>query len=127
MNANELLLQKIIADPSLLKMIEKMAKAAPAERKQIKLKQAGYPTYVNKVTQVCKLCKTETIIYLRMDWDKESKLYRSGCHHLDNIWPDLPEHSLRQSRQTCKTCPETLGNLDKESLISKLIILSEKI
>ena len=96
MNASEAILQKLINDPSLIKMLEKMAKAAPAEKKAKKQKELGLACYVNKVQIHCKLCGSESIVYTRMDWDAEDKLYRTGCHHQDNIWPTLEEKTIVQ-------------------------------
>ena len=126
MNPNEQFLQKLLADPSLIKMLEKMARSRPAVNKELKLKKAGSPSHVNEVSTTCRLCGTLKIIYLRMDWDFEDKLYRSGCHHLDNIWTDLPVHKLNTRSGSCKTCPTELSKLDKDALISKLITLAEK-
>ena len=126
MNANEVFLQKLLNDPSLLKLLEKMAKARPAINKELKLKKAGLPAHVNEVKTTCKLCTTPRTTYIRMDWDAEDKLYRSGCHHLDNVWADLPVHTIHTRSAFCKSCSAVLSEQSKEALIDKLIWLAEK-
>lgn len=123
-NANEALLQKLINDPSLLKLLEKMAKAAPAEKKVKKMKELGNPTYVNCVTLKCKLCGSEHTKYLCMVFDPEEKLYRTSCHATENLWPDLPVYTLRQRTTSCAQCPGILLSLEKETLVQKLINLA---
>jgi len=127
MNPTELMLQRLINDPSLMKMLEKVAKAAPKERKAKKLKELGNPCYVNRVVLKCKLCQSEEIVYMCMSWDATEKLYRGSCYHQDNIWTGLPVHDLYQRKPVCKICPETLEALSKEALISKLITIGAKL
>ena len=126
MNANEALLQRLINDPALMKKLEKMASAIPLEKKAKKMKELGLAKYVNQVTSTCKLCGSESIIFTRMDWDSEEKLYRVGCHHQDNIWPLLPLHNLRQRRPSCNLCQTVLLTKSKEDLIKHIIWLADR-
>jgi hypothetical protein len=127
MNINEKILLQLINDPALMKKLEKMAKTSIVEqKKEKKQKQLGLARYVNKVVCPCKLCKTETVRYARMDWDNEEKLHRIGCYHQDNIWPELEEITITQRRVSCNSCSTALANENKEDLIKKLISLAEK-
>jgi hypothetical protein len=126
MNINELLLQKLVNDPNLLKRIEKMVKANPTIIKEKKLKSASLPKYVNKVHIKCKLCATIETIFIRMDWDNDDKIYRNGCYSVENYWPDLPMFEQHQRKPSCKLCPSVLSaTFTKEELIRKLIVQSE--
>lgn len=125
MNLNEQMLQKLINDPSLIKMLEKMVSNAPREKKEKHLKELGHPAYVNQVECKCKLCGSTHIIYMCMSYDSTEKLYRGSCHHLDNVWPGLPIYKMVQRRATCNACPGILSSLPVETLISKLIALAE--
>ena len=125
MNINEALLQKMINDPALMKLLEKMTKSIPAEKKEKKLKELGHPAYVNEVSCLCKLCGAKHIIYMCMSYDSTEKLYRGSCHSLDNVWQGLPVYQMVQRRATCNACPGVLSTLPIETLISKLITLAE--
>jgi hypothetical protein len=126
MNQNEKLLQALINDPSLIKMLNKMVANAPSEKKEKKLKERGNPSYVNRVEIRCKLCSTVHIKFMMMQFDPEEKLYRTGYQGLDNPWPLLPVYDLIQRSTSCLSCPGVLFDLDKEVLIQKLIFLSNK-
>lgn len=126
MNVNQLLLEKLINSPALLKELEKLVKGRPTINKAIKEKKAGNPTYVNRVTVRCKLCGSEQIIFMRMDWDAEDKLYRTGCHAFENLWPLLSVHELYQRSASCSSCLKELEKLTKEELINKVIYLSNR-
>jgi hypothetical protein len=127
MNANEALLQKLIADPSLMKLLEKMSKDAPAVKKEKKLKELGAPCFVNEVELRCKLCSSIEIVFMRMDWDSEAKLYRGGCYSLDNLWKHLPLKQMIQRKATCKACSTVLHSMTKEALVQKVIVLAERL
>lgn len=128
MNLNEAILQKMLNDPKLLKEIEKMVSQTKIkEHKKKKESQLGQATYVNRVSQTCRLCGSLEIIFKRMDWDSLEKLYRSGCHSSENLWPLLPLHEVRYKAITCNHCRSALHHLSKETLIEKLIVQAEKI
>lgn len=126
MNQNELLLQKLINSPDLLKMLSKMANARPAEIKEKKLKELGHPSYVNRVTINCRLCGSKHIKFMMMAYDSEEKLYRTGYQGLDNHWEQLPLYDLVQRSPSCIACPGVLSTLSVEELIQKLIFLSNR-
>jgi hypothetical protein len=126
MNPNEKLLQALINDPSLLKLLEKMTKDAPKEKKAKKMKEMGNPSYVNHTTVKCKLCGSTHAKFLCMAYDSDEKLYRTSCHHQDNIWPTLPLFELVQRSDTCPSCAGNLLQLSKEELIQKLMYQASK-
>lgn len=126
MNPNEKLLQALINDPSLIKMLEKMVSSRPKEQKEKKLKERGNPSYVNCVEIKCKLCGTTHTKYMMMQFDPEEKLYRTGYQGLDNHWTDLPIYNLIQRSTSCASCPGVLSTFEKDFLIQKLIYLSNK-
>jgi hypothetical protein len=126
MNQNEQILQALINDPSLIKILEKMASSRPLEQKAKKLKERGNPSYVNCVEIKCRLCGSTHTKFMMMQFDPEEKLYRTGYQGLDNHWPELPLFNMIQRSPSCASCPGILMNLSKEDLIQRLIFLSNK-
>jgi len=132
-NQMEMLLKKLINDPALLKVIEKMGKESikatlkdRADRRA--LDRFGSLTYINEIRQTCKLCGYYKVLYSPMIWDKIDKLYRSSCLSgmLYEEWEGLERRVLNQSVSTCTRCVENLLCIDKKILISKLITLSNR-
>ncbi len=121
------LLQKLLGDPKLLKILQDLSKQAPKERKVKKLKELGNPSYVNRVQIKCKLCGAVETAYMCMSFDPEEKLYRGSCYHKDNIWPDLPVHEMMQRKPNCILCPSMLDLLSKTELIEKCISLAQRL
>lgn len=125
-NISEAILLKMINDPKLMKEIEKLSKQ-PSVKKTKAKKDLLPPTFVNKVTETCKLCGFVSIKWLSMSWDPNEKLHRSSCHATENLWPELLERSIYARRETCKHCTKRLSELEKHILIAKLIVLAERV
>jgi len=125
-NPLEHLLQKMIGDPSLMKKIALLVASKSKESKSKALKEAGNPAHVNCLTIHCKLCGSIEKAFIRMDWDKADKIFRSGCYHMDNVWTHLPTFQLIQRKPTCKICFKELSKLEKDDLIKRLITIAER-
>lgn len=132
-NPIEMLLKRLINDPSLLKNLEKMASQSVKEslkekQRKRELDRFGSLDYVNKVIKTCKLCGSQSTFYSPMIWDKLDKCHRASCMSgiLVEEWTLLELRTLRQSAPSCNCCPSVLKNTPKEDLIRRLIILSNR-
>lgn len=132
-NPIEELLKRLIADPKLLKDIEKMSQESvklglkEKEKKRIS-DRFGNLDYVNELKTTCRLCGTITTRYSPMIWDKLDKLHRASCisEIIRPEWISLSIRKIHQTRPSCNYCADTLKEWSKEDLIKRLIFIAEK-
>lgn len=122
-------LMKLLNDPKLMKELQRLSKEAGKENARKKItKQDTVPSFVNHITEKCKLCASETESFIRMDWDPNDRIYRSGGYAWKNIWPeDFPLRKITQHRPCCNNCAIALKECSTEELVNKLICLSNKL
>ena len=122
---DEELLAKALENPNLLAELMKLSKANEKVKavKEVKARLSAYPAYVNRVVSCCKLCGSEHVSFVLMEFDPnhDCRFYRSAKWSTENKWPSFPIQEKREKLSTCKGCISTLQKHSKETLISMLM------
>jgi len=90
-------------------IVKPLAKKRSCKRRQLK-------PYSLEITNYCQTCGKETLVYFKMEKDKNRGLKSNRF-----FFPLIPDKKEERIVLTCNNCKNFLKNLSKEEIINKYL------